>query len=165
VQAPASSASSLVATPWKESHGTCACCGQTSKTIWGDVSNGEATCAIYYIQWTVGAANHDVNIDLIIGPWGEGADVANRILVSVLYRPTGDGGAFMVIDANERLSAKSSVCGRAARRDEVIGTAFATEVFSLVDALWLTDPRVEEVQALCHLSNSGAGSGLAGQSG
>jgi hypothetical protein len=116
------------------------------------------TCAIYYIQWTAGAANHDVNIDLIIGPWGEGADPANRILVSVLYRPAGDGGSFMVIDANERLSSKSSVCGRAARRDEVIGTGFATEVFALVDAIWLTDLRVEEVKALCHRSISGAGS-------
>lgn len=152
MQAPASSASGLIATPWKESHGTCACCGQTSKTIWGDVSNGEATCAIYYIQWTVGAANHDVNIDLIIGPWGEGADAANRILVSVLYRPAGDGGSFMVIDAAARLEAKSSVCGRAAPRDEVVGTGFAKEVFALLDVIWLTDLRVQEVKALCHMS-------------
>ena len=149
---PVSGAGSFVAMPWKESHGTCACCGLTSKTIWGDVSNGEMTCAIYYIQWTVGAADHNVNIDLIIGPWGEGADEASRILVSLLYRPASDGGSFMVIDAAARLKAKSSVCGRAAHRDEVVGTGFAKEVFALLDAIWLTDLRVQEVKALCHMS-------------
>ena len=34
------------------------------------------------------------------------------------------------------------------RRAEVVGTPFAREVFSLLDGLWLTDPRIAEVSAL-----------------
>jgi hypothetical protein len=41
-----------------------------------------------------------------------------------------------------------SLCGRALERTDVIGTALANEVFSLVDSLWLTEPRIEEIRAL-----------------
>ncbi len=138
----------LVATPWKESAGTCACCGRMSKTVWGDISQNGATLAVYFVQWTVGAPDHKPNIDLVIGAWGEGTDVDNRFLVSLLYKTGGDGGSFMVIDGEDRLASKRSVCGRAMRRVQVVGTALAGEVFALVDALWLTDPRMQEVRAL-----------------
>lgn len=141
-------AQDFVATPWKESAGTCACCGRKSKTIWGDVSRSGATLAVYFVQWTVGAPDHKPSIDLVIGPWGEGTKLDNRFLVSLLYKPGGDGGSFMVIDGEDRLASKRSVCGRAMRRAEVVGTALAGEVFALVDALWLTDPRMQEARAL-----------------
>ena len=54
----------------------------------------------------------------------------------------------MVIDGEDRLARKRSVCSRAMRRAEVVGTPMAGEVFALVDALWLTDPRMVEVRAL-----------------
>jgi hypothetical protein len=34
------------------------------------------------------------------------------------------------------------------KRAEVVGTPLASEVFSLLDALWLTDPRIAQVKAL-----------------
>jgi len=89
----------LTATPWKESSGVCDCCGNASKRIWGDLSAGESTIAVYFVHWTVGNADHFPNIDLIIGPWGEGAKPEARALVSLLYRPSAEGGSFMVIDA------------------------------------------------------------------
>lgn len=139
---------SLVATPWNESLGTCACCGQVSKTIWGDLSTDEVALAAYFIQWTVGLPEHDVNVDLIVGAWGEGTNHQDRVLVSVLYRPSSDGGSFMVIDGDDRFAGKRELCGRAMRRAEVVGTPFAQEVFSLLDGIWLTDPRITEVKAL-----------------
>jgi hypothetical protein len=54
------------------------------------------------VQWTLGAPEHDVNIDLIIGAWGEGTGPQDRVLVSVLYRPSPSGGSFMVVDAESR---------------------------------------------------------------
>ena len=54
----------------------------------------------------------------------------------------------MVIDSEGRYSSKSKLCGRAMRRAKVVGTPFAQEVFSLLDSLWLTDPRIAEVKAL-----------------
>ena len=58
----------LKATPLKETSSTCECCGNVSKTICGDVSIPEKTLAIYYVQWTVGSAEHYPNVDLILGP-------------------------------------------------------------------------------------------------
>jgi hypothetical protein len=136
------------ATPWKESSGTCECCGATSKTIWGGLSSDETAVATYFVQWTVGAPEHDVNIDLIVGAWGEGTGPQDRVLVSALYRPAPGGGSFMVVDAESRFARKSELCGRAMRRAEVVGTPFAPEVFSLLDGVWLGDPRVAEVKAL-----------------
>jgi hypothetical protein len=72
----------------------------------------------------------------------------DRVLVSVLYRPSPDGGSFMVIDGAGRFAGKRELCGRAVRRAEVVGTSFAQEVFLLLDGLWLTDPRIAEVEAL-----------------
>ena len=89
-----------------------------------------------------------MNIDLIIGSWGEGTRPQDRVLVSALYRPTRGGGSFMVVDAESRFARKSELCGRAMRRAEVVGTPLAPEVFSLLDAVWLDDSRVAEVKAL-----------------
>ena len=138
----------LVANPWKESSGTCACCGRVSKTIWGDLSAESTALATYFVQWTVGAPEHDVNVDLVVGAWGDGARAQDRVLVSVLYRPSSEGGSFMVIDGEGRYAGKSELCGRAMLRAEVVGTPFAQEVFSLLDSVWLADPRIAEVKAL-----------------
>lgn len=138
----------IIAIPWKESMGTCSCCGRASKTIWGDLSQGEATVAMYFVQWTVGAPEHNPNIDLIIGPWGEEAKPEHRLAVSLLYRPAQAGGSFMVIDGEGRRTDDRSLCGRALKRVEVIGTPLAQEIFALVDAVWLTEPRIGEVKAL-----------------
>lgn len=133
---------------WNEAGGHCDCCGSTSKTIWGELADGSGEAlALYFVQWTVGAPAHLVNIDLVIGRWGEGADPAKRILVSLLYRPSRDGGSFMVIDGQGRRPDDRSICGRAMKRDEVIGTPLAEHVFGLVDALWMTEPHLEEVRA------------------
>jgi hypothetical protein len=139
----------LSATPWDESVGTCDCCGRTSKTIWGDLSddNGD-TVAVYYIQFTIAAPEHYPNVDLLIGNWDEGASPKDRVLVSLLYRPGPEGGSFLVVDPAGRRANSRELCGRALRRAEVIGSPLAQEVFSLVDALWLTEPRIAEVKEL-----------------
>lgn len=142
---------SLTATPWKESQGTCACCGNTSKTIWGDLSDDQGTHAVYFVQWTVDSPDHYPNIDLIIGPWGEGTSADQRMLACLRFRPAPDGGAFMVIDAGDRRPSSPPLFSRSLRRDEVVGTPLAPRVFQLVDAIWLTNPRIEEVKALCQV--------------
>ena len=102
----------ITATPWKESSGTCDCCGRTSKTIWGDLSSEASTLAVYFVQWTLGAPEHTPNIDLVLGKWGDGAEAQERVLVSLLYRPAPSGGSFMVIDGEGRHSNRQAICGR-----------------------------------------------------
>jgi hypothetical protein len=140
----------LTVTPWEERSGTCDCCGRTSKTIWGDVSAADHTLAVYYVHWTVGSADHNPNFDLILGSWGEGAGATSRILVSLEYQPRVQGGSFMVTDSEHRPANSPTLCGRALKRSDVVGTSLAKEVFELVDAVWLQDPRIKEVRALGH---------------
>ena len=153
---------------WNESTGHCDCCGRTSKTIWGDLSDQSGSLAVYFVQWTVSAPEHDPIIDLIIGPWGEGSEPAARVLVSLAYRPSTRGGSFMVVDAVGRRADDRKICGRALSRHEVINTLLAEQAFSLVDALWLTEPRIAEVRDLnrvsCRRSIDGLSSATTGPS-
>ena len=138
----------LIATPGEESVGTCECCGNTSKTIWGYVGTPKQTIAVYYVHWTVGSAQHSPNLDFIVGPWGDGAESKSRRLVSLLFRPSQGGGSFMVVDSESRPANNPEICGRALKRAEVVGTPLAKEIFELADIVWLQDPRVSEVKAL-----------------
>jgi hypothetical protein len=102
--------------------------------------------AVYCVEWTVGAPEHDANFDLVVGPWGEGADPRERVLVSLMFR-AGEGGGLMVVDGEHRPANSPTVCGRALRRADVVGTRLAHEVFDLVDAIWLQDARIAELVA------------------
>ena len=136
------------ATFWNESKGHCDCCGKQSKTIWGDLADSSGTKAVYFVQWTVGEPGHMPNFDIVLGPWGEGTDPCDRILVSLLYQPRPGGGSFMVTSGKGRRADDRSLCGRALERVDVIGTPLANEIFSLVDSLWLTEARIEEIRVL-----------------
>ena len=133
----------VIATPWNESGGVCDCCGRTSRTVWGDLSNSEGALAIYYVSWTKDAPEHLPTVDLIIGSWGEGASPEHRILVSMLYRAGADGG-FMVVDADDSRANKPELVGRAMKRAEVVGTPLAKEAFALVEVVWAQDARIGE---------------------
>ena len=54
----------------------------------------------------------------------------------------------MVGSGKGRRADDRTLCSRALERTDVIGTPLANDVFSLVDALWLTEPRIEELRAL-----------------
>lgn len=136
------------ATFWNESMKDCECCGKQSKTIWGDLADSCGTRAVYFVQWTVDGPEHGSNFDIVLGPWGNGAVPDDRVLVSLLYQPRPGGGSFMVASGKGRRADDRSLCGRALERADVIGTPLADEVFSLLDSLWITEPRIEEIRAM-----------------
>src|SRR5262245_57187466 len=73
-------------------HGPCECCGNNSRTVWGNVHAGPQVVAVYYVQWTLNrVADHGANFDLILGPWDSRAFAADRCVVAVAYRLI-DGG-------------------------------------------------------------------------
>jgi hypothetical protein len=117
----------MTATPWNQSEHLCDCCGNRSRTFWGEVSEPDRTLAVYYVHYTRGSAQHAPLIDVIVGPWGDGARAEDRVLVTLAYRP-GPGGGIMVADAAGRPSDNGELCGRALSRDEVVGTALAKEL-------------------------------------
>jgi hypothetical protein len=84
-------------------------------------------------------------MDMIIGPWGEGATAEKRIAISLAYRLTETGPSLMVIDARARPIARSPLVGVALERDKVIGTATAGSAFAIADAVLAGDQRVAEL--------------------
>ena len=127
-----------------ESGGVCDCCGNASRNVWGLVHSGERTVAAYWLHWTVGHLDTDgANFDLIIGPWGDGTGPQDRFAASLLYREPADSPpAFMVIDTSERQFAGSDLFQSVLRREDIIGTPIAEQLFAFVDAIWLQDSRI-----------------------
>jgi hypothetical protein len=126
--------------------GSCACCGGTSRRVWGYVHYGDAALAAYFVTWTEGqVAKHGANWDFVVGTWGEGTTAENRVAVALAMRLLDSGPEFMVIDAEGREMAFPEVAGKAMARHEVIGTQLAEAVFGMVDAVWVEDKRLEEL--------------------
>ena len=128
-----------------ESGGTCDCCGNTSRTVWGYVHEREGgTVASYFVQWTVGLslAEHPANFDLVLGSWGDGTSADDRCAISLLYSENEDGPSVMVIDAAGAPRDLSTLASSALARDEVVGTPLAIAAFAIVDAVFLQDNRL-----------------------
>jgi hypothetical protein len=131
-------------------HGPCECCGNRSRTVWGTVHSGQSARAVYYVYWTLTRVrDHGANFDFVLGKWGHGATPADRQIVSVAFRVIDGAPSFMVIDAEDRPVAKSDALATCAlRRDQVIGTSLAAEVFAMLDAIWIADARIAELTDL-----------------
>lgn len=126
--------------------GPCACCGGTTRRVWGYVHYGDAVLAAYFVTWTVGeVARHGAAWDFIVGPWGEGATAEDRVAVSLSMMVMDRGPEFMVIGAEGRGLVAREAAGKAMARDEVIGTQLADAVFGMVDAVWESDARLAEL--------------------
>jgi hypothetical protein len=128
-------------------HGPCNCCGNMSRTVWGFLYDAGRPLAAYYVHWTLGRIDHGANFDLVTGAWGEQSSPQDRTVVAVAFRWMSSGPQFMIIDAQERPVAKSgSLAASAKRRDEVIGTPLASNLFAMLDAILLGDDRISELR-------------------
>ena len=124
----------------------CECCGDHSRTVWGLARQDGAAHAAYFVHWAIGQVDvTGAHFDLVLGRWGDHTTKADRYAVSLAFRRTEGGPAFMGADATARPSARHELVGRALRRADVLGTEIATRAFELVDAIWLGDPRIREV--------------------
>ncbi|WP_157209730.1 hypothetical protein [Marinimicrobium agarilyticum] len=101
----------------------------------------------------VGALNHDPNFDIIVGRWGECSNPNAKCGVSIQYRL---GSEFMIIDADSRpFATGQTLFANALPRAEVVGTELASQAFSVLDAVWLQDSRLEELRVAANQANHG----------
>ena len=126
-----------------ESRGHCDCCGGESWSVAGLVFSEDGACAAYWAHWTVGhLSDNGANLDLVLGEWGEGNSADDRFAVALVhFEQEGGTPALMVIDAQGRPAAKGDLAASGLRRDEVIGTPLAQQVFALTDAIYEQDGR------------------------
>jgi hypothetical protein len=125
--------------------GTCDCCGKTSNLASGFVHDEAGSAqAAYFVHWTTDHPDHGANFDLIIGRWGEDVEPLERTGVSLKFLPK---KGFMVIDAQGRPFVKDQkLFSRGLARTDVVCTPLAAWVFSLVDAVWLGEDRIDEMR-------------------
>ncbi len=137
-------AHALVVDTKGESSGHCDCCRHESRCVWGSVDHGDATVAVYWVNWTVDhLAESGADFDLVLGAWGEDTTSADRVCVSLLYRkPEDHPWSVMVIDADRSKRIGGEIADSGLRRDEVIGTPLAPHVFAVIDAIFLQDGRL-----------------------
>ena len=119
--------------------GHCACCGMTTKRVWGFVRrNGEAVGA-YFVAWTQGKPDHGATFDLIVGNWGASGANEDRYSVALDYRLIDGAPQFTVVDALNRATSGSILVGTALKRSDVIGSPLAPQLFAIVDAVYMSD--------------------------
>ena len=126
--------------------GPCECCGNLTERVWGYVYRGDAAVAAYFVEWTPGHIEKSASFDLIIGKWGEHTRPDDRQAAVVEFRGLESGPSFRVIDAATRKIATSSLVSCALRRDEIIGTPLAQEIFAITDLIYFEDPRISELR-------------------
>lgn len=126
--------------------GHCDCCGRTTKRVWGFIRRDGEAVAAYFVGWAEQRPDHGATFDLILGKWGESATRLDRFAVSLDYRIVEASPQFMVVDARDRLMSGSDLVSAALKRSDVIGTTLAPQVFALVDAIYMGDSRLDELQ-------------------
>jgi predicted nicotinamide N-methyase len=114
--------------------------------VWGYIYKLGDALAVYYVEWTPGHETN-ANLDLILGTWGDDAQVSDRQAVALEYRVIETGPAFMVIDADRRNIASNSLVSKALTRAEVIGTPLSAEIFAICDLIYLEDERIATLRA------------------
>lgn len=126
-----------------ESGGKCDCCGNESRSVWGFVHEADGpTVAAYFMHWTDGHLNEPgANLDLVLGPWGEGTTSDDRYCVALVHREQDDAPSVMVVDAADRPIGDGTLAATTLARSDVIGTPLAPMVFSIVDAIYEQDGR------------------------
>ncbi len=127
--------------------GPCPCCGKTSRTVWGFVHSPCAILATYFVHWTLNGRQHGANFDLAVGKWEEDTGPEDRQAISLEYRIIEGRGSFKVINADTRPVADCAWAKVALRRDQVVGLPLAADVFAMVDAIFATDERIQELRS------------------
>ena len=126
-------------------HGKCPDCGGLEQTIWGYIHHEGSTRAVYYVRWTVGRPTHDLVWMVSWGWWGDESLAAGRRSVGLRFRPRNATPSFMVVDAVETpwgCQPKPETFGSYLRREEVVDSSLATQVYACLDAVLENDSRL-----------------------
>lgn len=122
----------------------CDCCSSDTVSISGYIYDEEVALAVYWVRWTASHLQEEgAQLDLVLGRWGEGTSASDRFAVAIQHRQMEDGTpSLMVVDATGRPTADGMLATTALRREDVIGTSLAPQVFALTDAIYLHDDRL-----------------------
>jgi len=122
-------------------HGACADCGHSTRSVWGYVSDKAGARAAYFIRWTDGHLERGAQLMVSIGAWGADESPANRTAFGLECRVGTTGPAFMLVDAEPLPWGAEEFLGAKLARTAALSHPLKPEVFEIVDALVAHDPR------------------------
>jgi hypothetical protein len=117
----------------------CDCCGKTTTTLVRFVRKDGDAHAVYYASFAEGHSERGASAVVSIGPWGEGADPADRAAFAL--RLWDDQGNFnvTVIDNSDSPWAGKPFLGAPLSREEAMRHPLLPEVFHITDHMFLDD--------------------------
>jgi len=118
----------------------CDCCGNTSHTVWGYVSEAGAARAVYYTGWVEGHADRLVSITIGLGLWGEGTTAADRRSFGIDVRSIDRTPQMMITD--HPFVDEPDLLGHLLPREEALVDPAIGDLWDVADAIVTDDPRV-----------------------
>src|SRR5918999_3470200 len=126
-------------------HGPCSCCGDTTRTVWGEARVDGAIRAIYYVRWSPEHLDEHAVWLMYIGRWGD-APPAERVAVALYCRSHGHWPGFMVVDARHTPWGEGVArLGQPLRRVDVVGQPIGVEAYAIAEQVLIQDSRVSEL--------------------
>ena len=118
---------------------TCEHCGSNYEHVTGFVSaDGDAHAA--YFAACHGHPEHEAQIDVIVGPWGEGSEPEGRAHFSCFLRPDGA----MAVDAPVAITVDAPLVGLRLTREAALSHELLPRFWEVVDLLTEADPSVRD---------------------
>lgn len=98
--------------------------------------------------WTEQESDHPASFDFLLKDSNPVGDGDAMFKISLLYRNDSGGTGYMVVDAELSEDDRTAGAQRTLSREEVVGTALAADLFSVLDVLYLQDERIRAIRTL-----------------
>lgn len=121
----------------------CNCCASLSHTITGDIYLGEEYKAYYSVRWTDKHKENGATFAVFCGDWGDDGQEDERFLIGLDFITGENGGFGLHENPSETLSHYADMNPVFLKRDDILGSEFASELFAYVDAVFMKDPRLD----------------------
>jgi len=101
---------------------------------------------VYFVGWAEQRPDHGASFDLMLGKWGASATKQDRFAVALDNQIVEGSPQFMIADAQGRLTSGGDLSDSELKRSEIVGTPLAPQVFALVDAIYMGNPRLDQIR-------------------
>jgi len=126
------------------STGVCDCCQNETISLSGFVSTDTESLAAYFIAFTNGQPDHGAEFTFILGKWNAEAMAKDRFVIVMHHFP--EKGFMIDSDIAEKKSGMKELASNFLNREDIIGSKFADTLFSIVDAVYTKDSRLDEIR-------------------
>ena len=120
----------------------CDCCQSETVSITGDLLNGDSFLGWFNVRFASNLSEHPPIISVYVGDWSEDAPTEARWGMRVRWH---EGGCELLDWSNDDKAGIARFV--ALGRNEMLGSAYETEFWAMIDAIIMKDSRLEELRS------------------